>query len=77
MGKGAEHISVEIIGEAEVVVVDTEAAAASRTAFLIFERFRADFDPAKLNVVRKSADAQIVSTISARELKKPILPRIC
>jgi len=61
-------------GEAEGVAVVTAGARTSRTAFLIFERFRADFDPAKLNVVRKSAEAQIVSTISARELKKPNFP---
>jgi len=42
---------------------------------LLLIRVRADFWPAKPNVVRKSAEEQIVTAINARDLKKPDLPR--
>jgi len=60
-------------GEGERVAVATAAGGASRTVLLI--RFRVRCGRAELNVVRKSADAQIPSAINARELKKPDLPR--
>jgi hypothetical protein len=59
-------------GEAEVVVVATAAAGASRPVLLI--PFCVRYGPARLNGVRQSADAQITSATSARELKKRDLP---
>src|SRR5205823_137512 len=58
-----------------VVVVATGMAMAGASRATLLIRVRAGFAPAKLNVARRNADEQIVSATSARELKKPDLPK--